>query len=213
MEVALFSYRRGDSILHRVNAGVKIILLTVFCLTVFWGAAPQTVSEALTRPLIIRTSVCLALSVVCFILAGANWKGLAKLKFVLFPGLLVIAVKIPAWSDNKFYFSTDGLAYGIVYTLRFFITSFMAQTVFETTSSVQIKEALHLPLVITLAINFIPEIFSAWSQIKNAARARNGNKKKGFVRRIQIAYFELETLFSILLKKAEETRKAVLNRS
>lgn len=123
----------------------------------------------------------------------------------------------------------NGCAAGILYTVRFFITTFTAQTIFETTSSLEIKGAVesvqdgiaHIfpplrkwnpALVISLAINFIPQIFDTWSSVRTAARARTLSGKKSIAQAIRILYQEIQSLISCLLFKAETTRKAILNR-
>lgn len=67
-------------------------------------------------------------------------------------------------------------------------------------------------LVISLAINFIPQIFDTWSSVRTAARARTLSGKKSIAQAIRILYQEIQSLISCLLFKAETTRKAILNR-
>ena len=122
-----------------------------------------------------------------------------------------------------------GLYDGLLYTVRFFITALAAQVVFETTSALEIQDAFESlqtiaakiipPLrkwnpafVISLAINFIPEVFETWNKVNLAARART---KDSHARKntIFILYQELLALFSCLLHFAEMKRQAILNRS
>ena len=111
------------------------------------------------------------------------------------------------------------------------LPAFSAQTVFETTSSLEIKNALEnaqekiakiLPpvkklnpsLSLTLAINFIPEIFETWNKVHTAALARsNTGKRKNLKNSIEMLFRELQSLLSCLLFYAETKRKALLNRS
>jgi biotin transport system permease protein len=73
---------------------------------------------------------------------------------------------------------------------------------------------LNPALVISLAINFIPQIFETWNRVNLAARARSvSRKRKNLHTVITTAYLELQALFSCLLYQAETTRQAVLNRS
>lgn len=107
----------------------------------------------------------------------------------------------------------DGLASGLLYTIRFFASAWAAQTIYETTSMVQIQEALRLPLVVSLALNFLPQIFFEWEKINLAARARIPSKaKKSFAKIFYIKLYELQTLLFIMIEKAERVRKAVSNR-
>lgn len=201
MELALFSYRRGGTPLHKAPALLKMIFLFALNFFVFWES-PRTAA--------LRCALSFAASASLFFLSGANWKGLLKLRFVLYIGLMVFALKIigsPAasWTDNA--------GYALLYTARFFVSALAAQCVFETTTMLQMQEALRLPLVVTLAINFIPQIFSEWQKIKLAARARtNARRRKSIFGAVSIALFEMQALLFVMLEKAETKRKALENR-
>ena len=143
-------------------------------------------------------------------MAGANWKSLFALRYVFVFGLLVTLAKIIGASAESLPFAS---ASGLLYTARFFISALAAQCVFETTTMVQIQEALRLPLVAVLAINFIPQIFSEWEKIKLAARARVPKAaRKNPIRACALFVSQLEALLLSMLQKAETTRKAVANR-
>lgn len=201
MELALFSYRRGTSPLHKAPALLKMIFLFALNFFVFWES-PRTAA--------LRCALSFAASASLFFLSGANWKGLLKLRFVLYIGLMVFALKIigsPAasWTDNA--------GYALLYTARFFVSALAAQCVFETTTMLQMQEALRLPLVVTLAINFIPQIFSEWQKIKLAARSRtSARRRKSIFGAASIALFEMQALLFVMLEKAETKRKTLENR-
>ncbi|MBO4546577.1 MAG: hypothetical protein J5700_03270 [Treponema sp.] len=222
MVEALFAFRSGNSLLHKANAGAKIIFLFAFSFFVFWGS-PQSAQEIFSRPIVVRIALCFAISAALFFLAGANWKSLLHLRFVFVIGAMVTAVKMIGAPDGVL---ADGAASGLLYTVRFFVSALAAQCVFETTSMVQIQESLRLPTIAALAINFIPQIFSEWQKIKLAARARTnakygagkqggpcGKRRANLFAAAALFLFELEALFLCMLQKAETTRKAVENRS
>ncbi len=201
MELALFSYRRGGTPLHKAPALLKMIFLFALNFFVFWES-PRTAA--------LRCALSFAASASLFFLSGANWKGLLKLRFVFYVGLMVFALKIigsPAasWAGSA--------AYALLYTARFFVSALAAQCVFETTTMLQMQEALRLPLVVTLAINFIPQIFSEWQKIKLAARSRtSARRRKSLLGAASIALFEMQALLFVMLEKAETKRKALENR-
>ena len=210
MVAALFSYRRGSSLLHKTNAGAKIIFLFAFSVFVFWGRTPDTAKEIFCAAAIARTAICFAASAALFFLAGANWKSLLRLRFVLYIGLMVTALKIIGTPAASW---ADGAAYGLLYTARFLTSALAAQCVFETTTMVQIQDALRLPLVVTLAINFIPQIFSEWEKIKLAAHARTSPRtRKNPAKACALFLSQLQALLLVMLQKAETTRRAVANR-
>ncbi len=201
MELALFSYRRGTSPLHKAPALLKMIFLFALNFFVFWES-PRTAA--------LRCALAFLTSAALFFLSGANWKGLLKLRFVLYIGLMVFALKIigsPAasWAGSA--------AYALLYTARFFVSALAAQCVFETTTMLQMQEALRLPLVVTLSINFIPQIFSEWQKIKLAARSRtSARRRKSILGAASIALFEMQALLFVMLEKAETKRKSLENR-
>ena len=117
----------------------------------------------------------------------------------------------------------------LLYICRFFIAALSALIFFETTSPLQIKAAfeqiqgalakvfpplkrINPALTIALAINFIPEIFSAWGRISRAARARRP-QGKGAAFLVGGLYAQLAALLSCLVRYAETTRRAIVNRS
>lgn len=201
MELALFSYRKGGSPLHKAPALLKMIFLFALNFFVFWES-PRTAA--------LRCALAFLASAALFFLSDANWKGLLKLRFVLYIGLMVFALKIigtpaAAW--------TDSTAYALLYTARFFVSALAAQCVFETTTMLQMQEALRLPLVVTLAINFIPQIFSEWQKIKLAARSRtSARRRKSLFGAASLALFEMQALLFVMLEKAETKRKALESR-
>lgn len=210
MVAALFSYRRGSSLLHKANAGLKIIFLFAFSAFVFWGRAPDTAKEIFCAPIIARTAICFAASAALFFLAGANWKSLAALRFVLYIGLMLASLKIIATPAASW---ADGAAYALLYTARFLTSALAAQCVFETTTMVQVQDSLRLPFFVTLSINFIPQIFSEWEKIKLASRSRVPKTAlKKPIKACALFLRQLQALLLAMLQKAETTRKAVANR-
>ncbi len=207
--MTLFAYRRGTTPLHRANAGLKILGLIVLCLVAFAGGMYNTLESVLTVPLLIRTALCLGVTIALFIASGCSRTSFKPIKFVLIIGALMIVLRLFNQPVQ------DALAAGLLYTVRFLITAVAAQIVFETTSPLEIKEAMGSStpaLAIALAINFIPQVFATWDRVHTAARARTPNKK-GLLRSIHMVYCEIQAFFSCLLYQAETKRKALLNRS
>ncbi len=222
MAVTLFSYQKGTSPMHRIPALVKIIFLLIFSIFVCYNKG-----QASALAFYIKNASCIFIALLIFFIASPSVKTLLALHPVLFLGFLVTLFK--TFDFITFTFSKEGLIEGLLYTLRFLLTSLVASVVFKTTSSIQIKDALEqvqnclakiLPvikkinpaLLLSLTINFIPMIFDTWNKIELAAKARSP-KKRFSLFKIRIFYAEFSALFSCLLYKAEITRKALLNRS
>jgi biotin transport system permease protein len=207
--MTLFAYRRGITPLHRANAGLKILGLIALCIITFAGGMYETLDSVMTAPLLIRTALCLAVTIALFIASGCNRTSFKPVKFVLIIGAIMTVLRLFNQPVQ------DALAAGLLYTVRFLITAVAAQIVFETTSPLEIKEAMGSStpaLAIALAINFIPQVFATWERVHTAARARTTNKK-GLLRSIHNVYCEIQAFFSCLIYQAETKRKALLNRS
>ena len=207
--MTLFAYRRGNTLLHRANASLKILGLIALCIVTFAGGMYDTLDSVLKPLVLIRTAICLAVTIGLFFVAGHSKTSFKPVKFVLIIGALMILLRLFNQPVQ------DALAAGLLYTIRFLITAIAAQIIFETTSSLEIKEAMGRStpaLALALAINFIPQVFSTWNQVHTAAQARTPNKK-GLLRTIPIVYCEIQAFFSCLLYQAEIKRKALLNRN
>ncbi len=206
----LFAYRKGNTLLHRLNARWKILFLIILCIVTFAGGMYETLDSVLSAALLIRTVLCLAVTITLFIMSGCSRTSFKPVKFVLIIGALMILFRVFNQPIK------DALAAGLLYTLRFLITAIAAQIIFETTSPLEIKESLGKSspaLAVALSINFIPQVFATWNRVHTAAMARTPKHKKGLIRSIHIVYCEIQAFFSCLLYQAEIKRKALLNRS
>ena len=224
MAVSLFSYRWGSSPLHKTPALVKLAVLFALCLFVFGGPPVASFDDLLSRHTLARLIGSLAASGVLFALSGARLCSVKRVSFVFVFGLFVTLVRM---IHIPFFFDAGAVAYGVSYTARFFAASLASEVVFETTSSVEISDALEQlqgalsrvipPLkkvraaqVLSLAINFVPQVFATWNKVSLAARARGADKARG---KVGVVLQEFTSLFSCLLRFAEVKRMAILNRS
>ena len=217
MAVALFSYKNRTSLLHRVPSLIKILIMFSFCIFCF----KETSYEHIKLP------ACFAFSLILFFLARGNLTTVKSLPYVFVLGAFVTVLRMFNFLP-EFSFSKEGFVWGILYSARLFITAFVCQIIFETTSSAQISDSLeqienamakiippakklHGALLISLAINFIPLVFETWNKVHLASMARSP-RKKNIVAATSILLSEVEALLSCLIFKAETKRKAILNR-
>ncbi len=228
-ENTLFAYRSTPSLLHKVPSLIKLIYVFAFCIAAFSGGTPQNLTEAYSFPLLLRTGICTFLSLLTWILAGFHFSTIKNTKFVIFIAILFAIFRCYKFENETFIFPDyDGLCFAGIFSIRFFITTLTAQCVFETTSSLEIQitfetmekiigkiippfKKLKFALTLSLAINFIPQIFSTWNKISLAAKARSPQKNSP-VKFIRNYYLQFTALFSCLLKQAEEKRSAAINR-
>lgn len=209
--MTLFAYRRERTPLHRIPAGAKLLFLIALCIFTFSGG-------------LITTAICLIITAVLFIVSGHHKESLKPVKFVLIIGIMVTLLRMLHGNIQ------EGVYAGALYTVRFLITAIAAQIIFETTSSLEIKEAVEAlqnriacvfppikkwnpALALSLSINFIPQVFATWNRVHTAAKARGVEAKKGPVHTTRAAYNQILAFFSCLLYQAETKRKALLNRS
>ncbi|MCM1321216.1 MAG: hypothetical protein NC041_01250 [Bacteroides sp.] len=231
----LFSYRKGNSVVHAMPACIKLLLLFVISVRTFSDApSPLCVPQ--------RTACCGFCAGLLFLLSGTPFSHLKKLLFVPLTGLFVTLFKMISFSETPPYFFADlsQIQPGILYTIRFFITAAAALAVFETTTTLQIQRTLESvqngisrvipPLkkpiaaynparMFSLAIIFIPRVFCAWNQVNSAARARYPKKNSANKYHISPACYienicaQFFGMFSVLLYSAKETEKALRNRT
>lgn len=244
MAVALFSYRKGNSLLHRIPALVKIGMLIFFSAFVFLGGTSHSLDSVFQLSFVIKTALSFSVAAVLFFLSGARCNSVFQLKSIFILCLIITAFRaicIPSENSSVqndaviavlpfLGINLNGLAAGIAYSIQLILVSFAAQLLFETTSSLQIKNSLeavqdaaakiippvkklNLALILSLAINFMPEVFETWRKVNLASRARMNSSKKRQPVKITVIAQEFIALFSCLLIKAETTRKALLNRS
>ena len=229
MALALFSYRKGTSVLHRIPAIIKIIFLFAFSFLAFSGSGSDSLSFFENTASVIKLGISITLAAVLFILGGCYWKGFLKMKFILFLVLFIIVVRTVSFETGSFSLNSHGFSSGLLYALRFFLSAFCAEVIYETTSSLEIKAALEMvenliskivppfkklksAFVISMAINFIPLVFDTWEKVHLASKARSSEKNTASST-IRALYCETQALFDCLFFRAETRRKAVLNRS
>lgn len=226
----LFSYRNESSILHRVPALVKMILLVAVCFVAFCGENSfSSLNDFLSGTAFVCLCSCGVFLCILYVLGGFRLSSLAKMKFVFFYSLFIFMFRCWKFSDAGIIeWDVEGLWFCGLYSARFFVAAFTSELIYETTSLLEIKTALEdvenlfarivpavkkarISFLLALAMNFIPEIFAVWNRIRIASRSRN-QKKINLVRVVQVINKETECLFSCLIRRAENKRKAILNR-
>ena len=219
MAVKLFSYQRGNTLLHRIPALAKLIFIILFCILVCRDLQGQA--------LVAKDAACILLILILFFSAGHPFRSLIELWPVLVIGAFVTVCRSIDFFPLSFV--KEGLFDGLRYTFNFLISSLACSLVFRTTSSLKIMDALETvqdciakifppinklnpALLISMTISFIPMVFETWNKVALAVKAReHAGKRNHFSLRILSAQFS--ALFSCLLYKAETARKAILNRS
>ena len=210
---SVFKYKTVKGPLHKVPALLKLILLlplsvlymslslhmlitgiiVVFLVSFFLGF---TINEQLTdlKPAAIYAGLMYVISVFSNIIVVLTESTLTAL-----PQVLSYISFTEVFFPRKEY---------IQIALRLTLIIQLSAIFFRTTSSLEIRECLfrgssRFTENISLFLNFIPEVFSIWTSINLAWKARSGNK--GF-NRIRTTVFILITLS---MEKASGKAKAL----
>lgn len=235
MALKLFCYRKGNSILHRIPPLLKIFFMMFFCITAFLGGQKETTEEILQKSVYFQLLYCICICILLFMLSKASIRSVLQMRWVLWFGLMVTIFRLfpedySLIDSFELYkpILVNGLLAGGLYTIRFLFASFVCQMVFETTSSLEIREGFenihiavcrflpfmkkyNLAFVISLAVTFIPEVFETWEKVTKASKARRG-KKRGIISFFRNLFSEMAALLSILIGTADTKRRAILNR-
>lgn len=236
MVTSLFSYQSKNSIIHKLPAFIKILLLCIFSIRLF-----STSYSFENNYLWIQCCIYLLITIVFFVLSKISFNSIIKLFNILFFFLLIVLFQTlnfgsqVNYQNQSYYFIVTkflGLNFleslsGLLYTFRFFITSFFALIIFSTTSSYEITNTfttienllckpfpflrkLQIALIISSTIKFIPLVFETWDKVSIAikARKRKNNLSNFILRSTQC----ISSTLSCLLHSAQETQKAINNR-
>ena len=230
META-FSYKQGSSFLHRCPAWVKILLLPLLSLSIFY-----------LPPYFALVLIALQ-TLVSFILRFTVREQVRDLKAVFYYAVFLIFVKIigslaaaiSAGSLEAFeltVFPQAVITFLIseketwLLLLKLFCVIQTASLVFKTSTSLQIREGLEVmelavrrslrlkPLVdgrpnasvaqaVSLFICFIPQVSKNWQQAERAWKARGGRKS------LRMFAVLLPVFFSVGMKQAYNSARAI----
>lgn len=197
MNKGLFSYNNKKSPLHKIPALIKIVFTCGFCFFVF--------SKFSITKILVSGIVALFL----WLLSKSGFQAFRKLKLVLILGLIFTIFK--GLSLKSSFFDFQLAKEGLIYGYNFFITTFVALILFETTTMLEIQNDFmkipvlnktKFPMILAITISFFPEIFTTWEEVSLAAKSR---KNKNLVS-------QFSALISCMLQKADIKRKALLSR-
>ena len=144
-----------------------------------------------------------------WLLSKSGFQAFIKLKLVLILGLIFTIFK--GLSLKSPFFDFQLAKEGLIYGYNFFITTFVALILFETTTMLEIQNDFmkipvlnktKFPMILAITISFFPEIFTTWEEVSLAAKSR---KNKNLVS-------QFSALISCMLQKADTKRKALLSR-
>ena len=230
-----FSYKQGYSFLHRCPTWLKILLLPIISVSIFY------------LPSYFALALIALQTLVSFLLHFTVREQARDLKAVFYYAIFLIFVKIignlpAAISDGTLSafelasFPQTVLAFLIseketwLLLLKLFCVIQTASLIFKTSTSLQIREGLEImeltvrkclhlkPLVdgrpnapvaqaVSLFICFIPQVSKNWQQAERAWKARGGHKS------LRMFIILLPVFFSVGMKQAYNSARAISART
>jgi biotin transport system permease protein len=213
--ITLFSYKSGTTILHRLDARIKLLLIAA-CGYIVFSLPP------------VPCAVCIAAAFIVSFSAGFTFaEQLRDLRFAFYYAVLLYAVSFITACATRIPFPSAFIPQksDIILSLRLTLTIQLTSILYRTTSPLALRTALEqvetsvrhflrlkqtgtLPVsdTLSLLLVFIPQVFDVWTEINRAWKARNG---RGGIRMI---YTLFPVLLSVCLKRSYLTALALRNR-
>lgn len=205
---SLFSYTKGNSMIHRAPAGLKLLLLLAIPITLYLtpiqvclAFIPALFIVALVsgiqvrlflrdlRPIVIYSIMILTIDVLSYVISSKNGNIITKTSLFMILRLLCAIEAVSIFFRTTSIYETTDCLQRIESVLTFG------------------KSKLIVSSMLSLFLSFLPQIFATWKDLELAYAARGG--RKGPAKIITL----LPRLISSSIKKADTTFLALLNRS
>ena len=204
----IFSYKMGNSFVHKCPAWVKIFFIPVLSICTF------------SLPPLFSFALIFIQSALCFYLKFSVKEQLTDLKPAIYYFFLLLFTKFLAWLGTGFSTDFTFEKETIFMLLKLFCLMQSSSIVFKTSTSLEIREGisiiegkirtiLHLSKknsftdIISLFVNFIPMVGKNWYQAERAWFARGGKKS------IKMYITLIPVLFSVGMKQAYNVARAL----
>ncbi|AEF83052.1 CbiQ family ECF transporter T component [Leadbettera azotonutricia] len=173
-----WAYRKGNSFVHRLNGGVKLLILLLLSIAVFFP-------NFIVLPVIGMILVLGALN------AGIKPWELLRGSGPLF--MIVIAViLLQGFHISPFSFDSSGLKEGCIFGIQMALSFSAGALLFSVATMGEIKKSLarleallhvkhlRLSLGLSLMLGFLPRFFEVWESAELAWESRGGKKSLRF---------------------------------
>ncbi|WP_010262763.1 energy-coupling factor transporter transmembrane component T family protein [Treponema primitia] len=198
-----YAYRPGNSILHRLPGGLKLLgLFLVSTLSFIFGLS----ALGLGTLLVIAASLAAKIR---------PWELLRGIRPLLVMALMVglcRSVGLDPERESVVFLNTEGLEASIIFGWGIILAFCAASLFFSVTTMTEIKDSLdhlhlrRLSLGISLMLGFLPRFFTVWESAELAYRARCG--KKGLTQLLTLIPLVMERM----IVSAGETASALESR-
>ena len=219
-DITLGQFFPGDSVLHRLDPRMKIILLFFFILGIFLFDSPlsYTLISGFSFLLIYISNVPFRMML----------KSLKPLLWILIFTFGIHLVSTPGDSILKlwiFHVTAQGFWQGFFVSLRLVLLILMSSLLTFTTSPLALTDALEtlmapfkrvgipaheLAMMMTIALRFVPTLIAETDKIMKAQQARGSDFSSGSIlRRIKSLIPILVPLFISAFRRADELAMAM----
>ena len=218
-----YSYRAGNSILHRQGAGLKLATLCACSFAAFFAGLPGLAFSSL---------VVLLGAAVARIPLPSLFAGSSALAFTTLFVVALRSIQIDGWNFGAPKIDLVGLRESLIFAWGVFVSFAGGSVLFAATTTMDLRfalsrgesgvkstlqrftpaalfrkiDALDVSLTVALALAFIPRVFSVWEAAEDAHRARCG--AKGIAGTVKLVPLVAERL----IEAAAETASAMVSR-
>lgn len=220
-DITIGQYFTGRSVIHRMDARIKILLTIALIVGIFIGKSYYTLGVSILATLII------------IFLSGVPFKMYLKSLKPILPIVIFTAVLNLFYVDGdtvliKFWIikiTTEGINTAVFMSVRILLLIMGASVLTYTTSPTDLTDGIErllsplklfkldvhsLAMMMTIALRFIPTLIEETDKIMNAQKARGADMDGGsFMKRIQALLPVLIPLFVSSFRRAYELAYAM----
>ncbi|MDR2493570.1 MAG: energy-coupling factor transporter transmembrane protein EcfT [Coriobacteriales bacterium] len=224
VDVVLGSYYPGDSVVHRLDARVKLLLVLALLVLVLLA---QAVLELVLLAAFI-TSIVLSARIPLLTVLKAVLPLCFLLLFPLVFNALFTPTGAPLFSWGVLSVTDEGLTRAALFSSRLFLLFVTATTLTLTTSPITLCDATaallspfervglpvgEIAMVAGIALRFIPNLVEDYGVIRKAQLARGARFARGGpIARVKSVPSVLVPLFATALRQAEDLAQAMESR-
>lgn len=220
-DITIGQYFPGKSVLHRMDARVKILLTAVFIVMLFMAKSIQALSVG-----ILFTVVTFMISRIPLRMMGKSLKPIVPIViFTAVLNLFFIRTGDVLWQWKIIKLTSDGVDTSLFMVIRIICLICGSSLLTYTTSPIELTDAIEkllgplkkikvpvheLAMMMTIALRFIPTLIEETDKIINAQKARGADMETGgLMQKTKALIPILIPLFVASFRHAEELALAM----
>ena len=220
-DITIGQYFPGKSVLHRMDARVKILLTAVFIVMLFMAKSIQALSVG-----ILFTVITFMISRIPLKMMGKSLKPIVPIViFTAVLNLFFIRTGDVLWQWKIIKLTSDGVDTSLFMVIRIICLICGSSLLTYTTSPIELTDAIEkllgplkkikvpvheLAMMMTIALRFIPTLIEETDKIINAQKARGADMETGgLIQKTKALIPILIPLFVASFRHAEELALAM----